>query len=240
MWWERQWGFTLLIIWGSDWLAIWFRTGETCQRLNLLLAPTACTCCPALSSTDCMHVIMTVVIYSVEALALVWTQCWWWLNFTDFRTFLSLIPDFDFDLIICMSQNLVTVYYYLLKRLYIAPVWQCPKCLWVKHGLLHIFLIRYTQSSQPGRDDALSLVAVAVRGPAGSAVGLTCQHDCGGGQWPLQDLQTRPPLGDKGKSTYAKAAGKSGCGGPAEGQLTVLSHSGHEVRKQTSQSNVVL
>lgn len=86
---------------------------------------------------------------------------------------------------------------------------------------------------QEGRgDDVLSLVAVVVRGPAGSAVRLTRHSDGRGGKYCLQDLQTRPQLDHKGKSTHEGTTRKSGSGGAVEGQLTVLSHAGYQVRKQ--------
>lgn len=106
------------------------------------------------------------------------------------------------------------------------PFW--PKC----QVSLHASLVRQIQSSHPGRDNALPLLAVALRDPAWPAVGLTSQSDSGAGRFRFQDLQARPPLGHKGTGTHAGAAGKSGCGGAPEGQLTVLSHSGLQVRKQ--------
>lgn len=68
------------------------------------------------------------------------------------------------------------------------------------------------------------MVSVAVRRPAGSAVGLTGHTHAHVG-----DLRRRPPLGGSGSHTDGGTPGEGGCGGAAEGQLTVLSHPGLQV-----------
>lgn len=68
------------------------------------------------------------------------------------------------------------------------------------------------------------MVSVAVRRPAGSAVGLTGHTHAHVG-----DLRRRPPLGGSGSRTDGGKPGEGGCGGAAEGQLTVLSHPGLQV-----------
>lgn len=70
------------------------------------------------------------------------------------------------------------------------------------------------------------MVTVAVRRPAGSAVDPT-------GHAHVRDLRSGPPLGGSGSHTNGGTPGEGGCGGAAEGQLTVLSHPGLQVRPDT-------
>lgn len=79
-----------------------------------------------------------------------------------------------------------------------------------------------------GGDDAVPVVSVAVRRPASSAVGLT-----GHAHTHIRDLRSGPEVGGSGSRADGGTPGESGCGGAAEGQLTVLSHPGLQVRPHT-------
>ncbi|KAJ0058998.1 hypothetical protein NL108_003360 [Boleophthalmus pectinirostris] len=96
---------------------------------------------------------------------------------------------------------------------------------------MFIFIYR-----SPTRDNGLSLIFVAVSGPAKCALGLTC-HSAGlGGEYFLQDLQACPPLGNQGSSTHEFGAGRFGSSGPPEGYLTALSPAGSQAHSSHSTS----
>ncbi|CAL8322626.1 unnamed protein product [Arctogadus glacialis] len=80
-------------------------------------------------------------------------------------------------------------------------------------------------SSVLRRKDEVSPAPVAGSQSAWSTVGRSSPFG-GRGQRPFQNLQACPPLGGGRNSTHARAAGKCSCRGAAEGQLTVLSHTG--------------
>lgn len=86
---------------------------------------------------------------------------------------------------------------------------------------MHVRLL----NQETGNAGSLGSVAVhALRLLVGNAV------VCGEGGWRLHDMQGCSTLGDRGQGAHERASGEHCDGGPAQSQLTLLSHAGCPVR----------